>query len=77
MVLLSWSSSPWGPAGSMKELGLQINTLDCNQYRLETGKRLNLTHSVVWGPRGAQTLRTVWFRDPETPKAYPQYGLWI
>ena len=32
---------------------------------------------MVWRSRGGQTLRTVWFRDPEAPKPYAQYGLAI
>ena len=34
-----------------------------------------VTRSMVLGPRGAQTLRTVWFWDPKAPKPYAQYGL--
>ena len=30
---------------------------------------------MVWGFRGAQTLHTVWFGDPEAPKPYAEYGL--
>ena len=33
-----------------------------------------LTHRMVLGPRGTQTLRTAWFWDPEAPKPYAQYG---
>ena len=32
--------------------------------------RPNLTEAVIWRPGGAQTLRTVWFGDPEAPKPY-------
>ena len=29
---------------------------------------------MVWGVRGAQSLRTVWFGDREAAKPYAQYG---
>ena len=41
-----------------------------------TFRRRNLTHSMIWGTRGAETLRTIWFGEPEAPKPYAQYGLW-
>ena len=30
---------------------------------------------MFWRTRGAETLRTVWFREPGAPKPYAQYGL--
>ena len=44
------------------------------QHGFGTQRRPNLAHSMVLGPEGAQTLRTVWFGDPEEPKPYAQYG---
>ena len=56
--------------------------IECSSFRLFEifpslgGQgRPNLMHSMVWMPRGAQTLRTVWFGDPGAPKPYAQYTL--
>ena len=43
------------------------------RYDLETQRRPNLTHNIILRSRGAQTLRTIWFRRPEAPKPYAQY----
>ena len=45
------------------------------QYDLENQRRPNLTHSMIWRPRGVQTLRTICFGEPEAPKPYAQSGL--
>ena len=37
--------------------------------------RPNLTEAVIWRPRGAQTLCTLWFGDAEAPKAYGSFDL--
>ena len=38
-------------------------------------ERRNLRRNMVWGHFGTETLRTVWFGEPEAPKPYAQYGL--
>ena len=36
-----------------------------------------LTHSIIWRPRGAQSLCTISFGDPRAPRGYAQYHLEI
>ena len=42
---------------------------------LATRRRPNLTHSMIWRPRGTQTLRKLSFGDREAPKPYAHYDL--
>ena len=37
----------------------------------------NLTHSMIWRPKAAQTLRTLRFRDQREPRTYVHYDLAI
>ena len=42
---------------------------------LATRRRPNLTHSMIWRPRGTQILRKLSFGDREAPKPYAHYDL--
>ena len=52
-----------GKGRGQRAEGREQRVKDRNFFKL-LQRRPNLTHSMVWRPRTAQTLRTVWFGDP-------------
>ena len=62
------------PAGALGSLEPPKPYGSCH---LATRRRPNLTHTMIWRPRGTQTLRKLSFGDKEAPKPYAHYDLKI